>query len=73
MMYLLLRILYFEIYLDNICVSDWYLVFNAVFLLSLGTIVCVGVGVLLKKFCSVCGLGYYSYFVAVEISKSVAR
>ena len=40
--------------------SDWYLTFNAVFFLSLGTIVCGGVGVLLsfcfKSKCSECGL-----------------
>ena len=36
--------------------SDWYLTFNAVFFLSLGTIVCGGVGVLLsfKSKCSEC-------------------
>ena len=40
--------------------SDWYNTFNAVFFLSLGTIVCGGVGVLLsfcfKSKCSECGL-----------------
>ena len=40
--------------------SDWYLTFNAVFFLLLGTIVCGGVGVLLnfcfKSKCSECGL-----------------
>ena len=40
--------------------SEWYVTFNAVFFLSLGTIVCGGVGVLLsfcfKSKCSECGL-----------------
>ena len=40
--------------------SDWYNTFNAVFFLSLGTIVCGGVGALLsfcfKSKCSGCGL-----------------
>ena len=38
--------------------SDWYNTFNAVYFLSLGTIVCGGVGVFLcfKSKCSECGL-----------------
>ena len=40
--------------------SEWYVTFNAFFFLSLGTIVCGGVGALLsfcfKSNCSECGL-----------------
>ena len=48
------------IYRYYIYMSGWYNTFNAVFFLSLGIIVCGGVGVLLsfcfKSKCSECGL-----------------
>ena len=61
-----------EIYIDIIYISDWYNTFNAVFFLSLGIIVCGGVGVLLsfclKSKCSQCVVcGKDSFFLKRDV------